>query len=55
MGVYSSPAVRDYRKHDGLNPAHPIYEYMGQTSFEKIKRYFHVSSPDLPKITPTVR
>jgi len=55
MGVHSSPAVRDYGRHNGLNPTHPICEYMGQTRFEEIKRYFHVSSPDLPKIAPTGR
>ena len=49
MGVHSSPAVRDYWRHDGLNPAHPISEHMGQTRFEEIKRYFHVSPPDRPK------
>jgi len=53
MGVYSSPAVKDYRRHDGLNSTHPICEYMGQTQFEEIKRYLHVSSPDLSKIAPT--
>jgi hypothetical protein len=31
MGVHSSPAVRDYWRHNGLNPTHPICEYMGQT------------------------
>jgi len=55
MGVHSCPAVKDYWRHDGLNPTHPICEYMGQTQFEEIKRYFHVSSPDLPKIAPTGR
>ena len=42
MGVHNSPAVRDYWRHDGLNPAYPISEHMGQTLFEEIKRYFHV-------------
>src|ERR1700687_3240624 len=55
MGVHSSPAVKDYWRHDGLNPTHPICEDMGQTRFEEIKRYFHVSSTDLPKIAPTGR
>jgi len=55
MGVHSSPAVKDYWRHDGLNHTHPICEYMGQTQFEEMKRYFHVSSPDLPKIAPTGR
>ena len=39
----------------GLNPAHPVSENMGQTRFKKIKRYFHVSSPDRPKETPLGR
>jgi hypothetical protein len=55
MGVHSSPAVRDYWRHNGLNPTHPICEYKGQTQFEEIKRYFHVSSPNLPKTAPTGR
>ena len=29
MGVYSSPSVADYWKHDGLNPAHPTAQFMG--------------------------
>jgi len=37
IGVHSSPAVRDYWRHNGLNPTHPICEYMGQTQFEEIK------------------
>lgn len=48
MGVHSSPATRDYWKHDGLNPIHPICDYMSQTRFEQIKRYFHVAPPDAP-------
>jgi len=55
MGVHSSPALKDNWKHDGLNPTNPICEYMGQTQFEEIKRYFHVSPPELPKIAPTGR
>jgi hypothetical protein len=55
MGVHSSPAVRDYLRHNGLNPTHPICEYMGQIQFEEINRYFHVSTSDLPKIAPTGR
>jgi len=55
MGVHSSPAVKDCWRHDGLNPTHPICEYMGQTQFQAIKRYFHISSPDLPKIEPKGR
>jgi hypothetical protein len=55
MVVHSSPAVRDYSRQKGLNPTHPICQHMGQTQFEEIKRYFHVSSPDLPKIVATGR
>jgi hypothetical protein len=47
--------VRDYARLNELNPTHPICEYMGQTRFEKIKMYFHVSPPDLRKIAPTGR
>ena len=55
MGVHSSPSVADYWKHDGLNPAHPIAQFMSQTRFEQIKQYFHVSSPKLELVTPTGR
>ena len=55
MGVHNSPAVRDYWRQDGLNPAHPISVHMGQTRFEEIKRYFHLSPPDRPKETPLGR
>jgi hypothetical protein len=55
MGVHSFPAVRDYWRHNELNPTHSICEYMGQIRFVEIKRYFHVSSPDLPKIATTGR
>ena len=48
MGVHNSPATRDYWKHDGLNPTHPICDYMSQTRFEQIKRHFHVAPPDAP-------
>ena len=51
LGVHNSPAVQDYWRHDGLNPAHPISEHMGQTRFEEMKRYFHLSPPDRPKET----
>jgi hypothetical protein len=46
MGVHVSPAVADYWKHDGMNPSHPITQWMSQTRYEQIKRYFHVASPD---------
>ena len=55
MGVHCSPAVMDYWKHDGLNPTHPIRDYMGLTRFEKIKRYFHVTPPDAPQESATGR
>jgi hypothetical protein len=53
MGVHCSPAIADYWKHDGLYPKHPIAEWMSQTRFEQIKRYFHVSSPDIELHTTT--
>ena len=55
MGVHSSPAVRDYWRHNGMHPTHPICKYMGQTQFEEIEMYFHLSSPDLPNTAPTGR
>ena len=36
MGVHCSPAVKDYWKHERLNPTHPIRDYMGLTRFEEI-------------------
>ena len=48
MGVHNSPTTRDYWKHDGLNPIHPICDYMSQTRFEEIKRYFRVAPHDAP-------
>jgi hypothetical protein len=55
MGVHCAPAVRDYWKHDDLNPTHPITDYMSQTRFEQIKRYFHVNHPEDPMHSPTGR
>jgi hypothetical protein len=55
MGVHNSPAVQDYWRHDGLNPAHPISEHMGQSRFEEMKRYFHLSPLGRPKETPLGR
>ena len=55
MGVPYSPSVRDYWRQDGLNPAHPISEHMGQTRFEEMKRYFHLSPLNRPKETPLGR
>jgi hypothetical protein len=33
MGVHVSPALADYWKHDGLNPSHPITQWMRQNIF----------------------
>jgi len=55
MGVHCTPAGRDYWKHDGLNPTHPITNYMSQTQFEQIKRYFHVNHPEDPLHSSTGR
>ena len=46
---------KDYWKHDGLNPTHPIRDYMGLTRFEEIERYFHVTPPDAPQESATGR
>jgi hypothetical protein len=53
MGVHRSPAIPDYWRHDGLSPTHPITNYMSQTRFEQVKRYFHVS--DLDEVTVTAK
>lgn len=45
MGVCSAPAVKDYWSHDSLTAIHPIRDYMSQTRFEQIKRYYHVAAP----------
>jgi hypothetical protein len=56
MGVHCSPALADYWAHrNGLNPKHPTSDYMSQTHFEQVKRYFHVAAPDIPKETPKKR
>jgi hypothetical protein len=56
MGVHGSPALADYWAHrNGLNPQHPTSDYMSQTRFEQVKRYFHVVAPDIPKETPKKR
>src|SRR5262249_24828471 len=44
---FGMPAVSDYWKRDGIHPQHPINESMGQTRFEQIQRYFHISGPQL--------
>ena len=51
MRVHNSSVVRDNWRFDGLNPAYPIFEHMGQTRFEEIKRYLDASPPDQPKET----
>jgi len=40
MGVHSAPAVRDYWRHNGLNPTHPICEYMGKHDLRRVKGTF---------------
>ena len=54
MGLVRLPAVSDFWRgeHDTLWPHHDFCQYMGQTSFEEIKRYFHISAPDAPKTSP---
>jgi hypothetical protein len=57
-GVYGStcsPAIADYWNYDGLNPKHSIAQWMSQTRFEQIKRYFHVSSPGIELHTASGR
>ena len=55
MGVCSAPAVKDYWSHDSLTAIHPIRDYMSQTRFEQIKRYYHLAAPDAPTHTATGR
>ena len=55
MGVCSAPAVKDYWSHNSLTAIHPIRDYMSQTRFEQIKRYYHVAAPDAPTHTATGR
>ena len=38
-----------------LLPSHPIRDYMGQTRFEKIKKYYHLAVPDAPTHAATGR
>ena len=54
MGLVRLPAVADFWRgeHDTLWPHHDFCQYMGQTRFEEIKRYFHISAPDAPKTSP---
>lgn len=51
MGIFKSPALEDYWKHDGLHPLHPITKYMSLTRFEQVKRYLHVSPVNIPTHT----
>ena len=55
MGVCSAPAVKYYWSHDSLTAIYPICDYMSQTRFEQIKRYYHVAAPDAPTHTATGR
>jgi hypothetical protein len=56
MGVHGSPAIEDYWAHrNGLNPKHPTSDYVSQTRFGQIKRYFHVAAIYIPKETPAGR
>ena len=55
MGVCSASAVKDYWSHDSLTAIHPIRDYMSQTRFEQIKRYYHVAAPDAPTHAATGR
>ena len=48
MGVCSAPAVKDDWSHNSLTAIHPIRDYMSQTRFEQIKRYYHVATMDAP-------
>ena len=54
IGLVRLPAVSDFWRgeHDTLWPHHDFCQYMGQTGFEEIKRYFHISAPDAPKTSP---
>jgi len=55
MGVYSWPAVKDYWRHDGLNPNHMICKEMDQIQFHQVQQCYHISSPDFTMIAPTER
>jgi len=45
MGLYRNAAVGEYWNKDGTSPTNNITSYMGQTRFEEIKRWFHISPP----------
>lgn len=55
MGLIKEQAISDYwrREHDILWPRHDFCDYMSQTQFEEIKRYFHIAEIDAPKFTPS--
>ena len=56
MGVCSAPAVKDYwSRDDSLTAIHPIRDYMSQTRFEQIKKYYHVAALDAPTHAATGR
>lgn len=57
MGIVKMPAVSDYWRgeHDILWPRHDFSDYMSQTRFEEIKRYFHVAEIDTPKVSESGR
>ena len=48
MGFCSASVVKDYWSHDSLLAIYPIHNYMRQTRFEQIKRYYHMAAPDAP-------
>jgi hypothetical protein len=45
MGVFSNCSLPDYWKNNPLRPVHPIRNYISQTRFEQILRYFHIADP----------
>lgn len=53
MGLVREPAVSDYWRgeQDILWPHPDICDYMSQTRFKDLKRYFHVADIDAPKFT----
>lgn len=57
MGLVKELALGDYWRgeHDPLWPRHDFCDYMSQTRFEEIKRYFHIADINTPKISPCGR
>jgi hypothetical protein len=55
MGLVKEPAVSDYWRgeQDILWPRHDFCDYISRTRFEEIKRYFHISHLNAPKVSPT--